>query len=379
MRKVYVAIFIVLGIISLMTACGRNGESQSLGQPINVNIDIDATSPLSDFFESTEMIALETNDSCLLSGVGHFAFSNDSIILQNGSDIYIFSWQGRFINSFNQKGQGPEEYIEINSLRVIDSRIYVLDRAAKKIQVYTSMGDFVKSITLDYDYVDFWPLDENNIVLASGNFNKSYFEFRILDEKSNNIIANICPYGIGQTVLMWDYIPFAGQKDEQLFVNVPFVHSTFILSDRVFDPIASYQFNTAVQLPEISLEEMDISSLIQSTANTNVVRQLGYYWPTDKCTYLSFSLFGRFGNSTHLVKFNNDEHQLSGVTLGVEFDHQFPYFNNLRGFHNGYAICISQAETLLNIDQTIGSTYWQDHNLTAEDNPVFILGRLKQF
>ncbi len=373
----YKILIVVLGIIVLLSSCGRNGESRHAGQTLNVNIDIDLTSTLSDFFESEKMIVLETNDSCLLSGVGYFAFSNDSIILQNGSDIYVFGPQGNFITSFNQKGQGPEEYTEINSLRVLDSRIYVLDRTLKKIQVYTLAGDFLKSLVLDYEYVDFWPIDKNNLVLASANFNKSNFEFRILDPQSNIITANICPYGIGQTISMWDYTPFAGQKDERLFVNVPFVHSTFGLLNQEFDSIASYQFNTEMQLPEMSLAEMDISSLIRSTANSNVVRQLGYYWPTDQCAYLSFPLFGKYGNRTHLVKFSSDGRQLSGITLGVEYDHHFPYFNNLRGFHDGYAISISQAEALLNIDQAIGRSYWLDHNLNAEDNPVFVLCKLK--
>ncbi len=253
-----------------------------------------------------------------------------------------------------------------------------MDRNLKKIFKYSAAGDFLQDFKLNYEYLDFNIISKDRIVLASGNSNESMAEFVIINPNTGDLISKICDYGIDQTLLLTDYTPFSGAKDGDLYVNVPFVHNTFRLAEHKLDTVASYNFNTTDQLPEFTMQDMDIIHLWKETLHKNVVTQLGHFYPAEKCSYLSFMLFGEYGLSQHLLKYDPNGNCLAQTTINIEDNTDYPYFNNIRKFINGEIIATCHPDQLLNIDERINSTYWKDHGLTEDSNPVVFFYKLKE-
>ena len=91
-----------------------------------------------------EYIALETNDSVLLSLKGtckgnEFLFTDKYIYFEDrASEIYIFTRKGKFVRMINRRGGGPEEYSHIGSFAADPKHkeIFIQDyyRAAEPIK-----------------------------------------------------------------------------------------------------------------------------------------------------------------------------------------------------------------------------------------------------
>ena len=80
-------------------------------------------------------------------------FSDKYIIIANykSYDCYIFDRNGKIINFFNHKGQGPNEYLNITGITVDETKreIYIVDHPQKnRIMVYSFDGDFVRKLSL---------------------------------------------------------------------------------------------------------------------------------------------------------------------------------------------------------------------------------------
>lgn len=67
--------------------------------------------PVADLIQSIKITRLEETEESLLRAVGQVEFHEDKMIIpDNRGDFYIYSKTGEFLNKFNRKGEGPEEY-----------------------------------------------------------------------------------------------------------------------------------------------------------------------------------------------------------------------------------------------------------------------------
>lgn len=358
-----------------LSSCRKN-ENVGSGV-IFVDVDVEQLSPLSEFISSERHICLETNDSCLMSGVGFFCISNDKLIVENNSNIYVFDCAGMYISSFNHHGQGPGEYTGISGMRVYDGEVYVMDNNIHKIFKYSFDGELVNEIDLNYSYCGFEVKSNDRIILASGYTNDSMSQFVVVDSNSGKTLTKICPYDNCQTFYFWDYLPFSGKKDDDIYVNIPFSQCTYRIGEYALDSIASYHFDTQLQLPEYDLKSMDIRKVGTMTQNANVVRNLGFYYPSKDCDYLTYILCGQYGHKTHLLKFDKNGRQLAQRMIN-NFDNNYPYFNDIRGIIDGEIICTRNADSLLSVDELTDRSYWTEHGLTEESNPVVFFYKLKE-
>lgn len=95
----------------------------------------------------SEIIKLETTDSCLISNVGKIKTDGDLLFIKCGQALglpdvlFVFNRNGKFIRRISSKGQGPQEYIVLSS--------YYLDKQKKTVNI---VDDYRKCIlTFSYD------------------------------------------------------------------------------------------------------------------------------------------------------------------------------------------------------------------------------------
>ena len=103
----------------------------------------------SDYFSTIELIALETNEKCLLDiEPDPRIVLNDSLILMRGSNdsqLYAFDQKGEFKYEIGRKGQGPGEYLKIGEVFFSTNKqtIYVVD--FEKFLEYDFKGKYIRS------------------------------------------------------------------------------------------------------------------------------------------------------------------------------------------------------------------------------------------
>lgn len=95
------------------------------------------------------------NDSDFLSSVRFMSVTDNYIWTRggdNGREILRFDRIGKEICKFSHYGQGPEEYLYINSQTINEQEqeIHVYDRLSNKVLVYNFAGNFLHSFKLDY-------------------------------------------------------------------------------------------------------------------------------------------------------------------------------------------------------------------------------------
>lgn len=103
----------LFSITLLASGCASHPDG-SKGEPnVKLKVSLENKSPsYKDYFDSIEMIPLESNDSSLMAEIEKVVCIGDTIVAYDGSRniINVFSPDGRFLNRIGNIGQGPEEY-----------------------------------------------------------------------------------------------------------------------------------------------------------------------------------------------------------------------------------------------------------------------------
>lgn len=132
-------------------------------------------------------IPIETNDHVLINNginaLSHFSDKYIIIVNYKSYDCYIFDRNGKIINFFNHKGQGPNEYLNIIGITAdeVKKEIYIVDHPQKhRILVYSFDGDFIRTLSLP----------SNTTIGTIHNFDKE----TLLCEDNNHKNGNKKPY-----------------------------------------------------------------------------------------------------------------------------------------------------------------------------------------
>ncbi|MDR1224727.1 MAG: 6-bladed beta-propeller [Tannerella sp.] len=116
-----------------------------INNPPDISID--------DFIIDMDTIRLETTDESLMKEADRVHIMDDRfyILTNDYTEILIFNLKGKFIAKIHDKGQGPDEYIRINSFMMdpVKKRIIIADSFSKRIFIYDRDGKQNRVINLD--------------------------------------------------------------------------------------------------------------------------------------------------------------------------------------------------------------------------------------
>jgi len=126
------------------------------------------------------IIPLETKSESIIGSIDQIFYAQNRFFIHclRQRKILIFTEDGKYVNSIDRFGKGPEEYIELRDFKV-DSigNIYIL--SYNKILKYNLAGKFIKDIRLDFPAISknrifsthFVIFNENNFFLWQGSTN----------------------------------------------------------------------------------------------------------------------------------------------------------------------------------------------------------------
>ncbi len=195
--------------VLLVVACGNNKQGTAVNtsvakQAIPV-VDVTKNYPKKEIvlqdIADVEYVPLETRDDVLIAGKRRIRYiSKDTIIISNAieKDILFFNGQGKFLHSFNKKGQSGREYLSIIEINfdTVNKEVYIYDVLGGKhrIQVYSEKGTYKRTLTLNLDILDKIQNYNNSKLLAyeylsPGNANKKIntTPFLFIDKQTGKV------------------------------------------------------------------------------------------------------------------------------------------------------------------------------------------------
>ena len=165
-----ILLFII--ILSSCLSCLDKKNTKASGL-IDLN-RIDRVS-VNDLFESIELVQLETTDECLIAHATKIIFYNDRYYVFDVRQqaIFCFNSAGKFVFKISNRGQGPEEYLNLEDFN-IDSynRHLLLLVPFGSLVTFDADGKFVSKIRLPEElvaYNEVYPLNKDTLLFTSLN------------------------------------------------------------------------------------------------------------------------------------------------------------------------------------------------------------------
>ncbi|HBY15624.1 MAG TPA: hypothetical protein DEG90_00665 [Porphyromonadaceae bacterium] len=124
-----VKIFVVVVLTGLMNACTNSKESES--EIKAVEVDLNKALPLTENVQSVDVMTLKDSETGHLPGhLSKVVFRRDSIFVLDmfkDNGLYVYDSDGKIINSFVNKGEGPEEFQIVWDFNVTPNNIILFD------------------------------------------------------------------------------------------------------------------------------------------------------------------------------------------------------------------------------------------------------------
>lgn len=190
MNKIYIAVFLVL-LFSCTPTQNKQVVSIDLSQEIK---DI----YYSELADSLSYLTLNTNDTCIMSGIKKLYFDKDTIIAEDNrrGGVCTFTKDGNFIKQINCIGEGPTELTHISSIAVdtILHQICIYDIMRFQINKYTYQGEFIESYKIKDVIRDFAVVHGENIMIMpcyNPILKSGVWSYNPMNETSKHLINDV--------------------------------------------------------------------------------------------------------------------------------------------------------------------------------------------
>ena len=251
MKKIVLSTLLTFIFFSCTSDNAKEDESQTAyvsDDFVSYNLDIDLPQQrFADLIESVEIVRLEETENSLLSYIRNLQKTENNLVFHTSgqeSDVLVYDLNGSFLKKISKKGNGPEEYEDINDLWLENDTLIIYSRAKSEVIRYNLEGDFIRKDKLPqrvghiYGYKDGYALEMNDYLIDDSsryryasldkNFELSGLYLKVDDQMSEGMMwfSNnpIGPYKDGLTL-------FRMMSDTVYLLNennfIPFVHFDF--------------------------------------------------------------------------------------------------------------------------------------------------------
>ncbi len=197
-----------------------------------------------------EYILLETNERSMFSGISIEDDVLDDKVLVTDNAIYInslfgssilkFNLEGKFLTQIGKKGHGPDEYLFINdfSIDVKNNRIAILSLLQDKIFLYTTNGEFLKTISCPKDITHIF-CTEGSVLGYKRNTGTNTYAFDLLDYDGKIVKSYINKYQYTPGTIIFvqqDEECLHYYKNDTLYIKERYCDTIFKFADLQFEP-----------------------------------------------------------------------------------------------------------------------------------------------
>lgn len=186
--KIIISVFVT---VFFYKCSFENGNDQSLIQ-FNVSASyIEKEIALEDICD-IEYLQLELDDDFLFSQVPQIVTTDKIIICQhNVGDILIFSRNGKPLFKFNHKGNGPEDYTNLNGLIYDEKSNEFFVKSDNKIIVYSASGVFKRLIPLNGMFINEIVSFDAETLLLYDDYDSYPTPFSLISKENGSVVTAV--------------------------------------------------------------------------------------------------------------------------------------------------------------------------------------------
>lgn len=168
-----IKIVVAVVLTGLMCACINSKESDS--ETRVVVVDLNKALPLTENVQSVDVMTLKDSETGHLPGhLSKVVFRKDSIFVMDmfkDNGLYVYGSDGNIINSFVNRGEGPEEFQVVRDFNVTSDNIILFDPRSNESFIFLDRNlNFLHKDKVgdckDHFFYDFrndsWWLDKGN-------------------------------------------------------------------------------------------------------------------------------------------------------------------------------------------------------------------------
>jgi len=147
-------ISVFVASITILTSCIATQSTCEIKEINKSNVEVSQILDLSKYIDSCHFVKLETKRNCLIGTIKDIQFAANKIFVLSSisgeNEVLVFDKTGLFLNKIGSKGQGPHEYLSLNSFCInkLKNYIIIFDSYKRKIHKYDYTGKYLESIPL---------------------------------------------------------------------------------------------------------------------------------------------------------------------------------------------------------------------------------------
>lgn len=192
-------------------------------------------------FDELRFVSLETNDSCLMRSPRKIIREKDTFFISDGSTIFQYTLDGRYIRSLNRKGRGPQEYFDIQDFTVRGENLFIIDRNRKMLK-FTTENRYLASVKLDFYPATLFLLNDREVLLTSA-YQTEADKFHVVDAESLQELSSFQPIDKAEMT----YRHFMNQTnffefDNRLLFHEPMNNQVYEISGNTASEVYRFDF-----------------------------------------------------------------------------------------------------------------------------------------
>ena len=159
-------------MISAMAGCSVRKDGNNLSNVTTAD-SLLFTEPLDTLpdgvISSVSWLPLQNSDQRIIDEISKLSVVDSFIVIgsRRQAVLQVYSTEGKFLYEISEKGQGPEEYLEIATFTVTPTSIYILDNFSHKISRYAlEKGTFMGKTEVPFVAWDMGKHSVNHVFLS---------------------------------------------------------------------------------------------------------------------------------------------------------------------------------------------------------------------
>ena len=188
-------ILFLFSFVFLLDGC--NTENTEKSYTIHADFDKENKVSFSDIFAKIELIPLETNEQSLIKNITKVVVHDNNYYLLDyqRSEILTYDSAGNFLFKISDRGEGPQEYINISDFSIDKNtqKLLLLSAVNNSMYEYDLRGNFIKKYKLPNivgAYKSFLLLNADTIAFFTFDFNN---RVKLYSKSRNAIVKELFP------------------------------------------------------------------------------------------------------------------------------------------------------------------------------------------
>lgn len=257
MKKIFKVLTFSLLLVSCQNTIKRDREEL-------ITFDINEKQTITDVkltslgFVDIEYIPLETNDQCILPGVNRGMM--EGIITGDNyfltfllNKIYMFRYDGSFVNTIGTIGRGPNEFIVFHDIDIDPKNqyIYLVSGWDKRFFVYSETGEFIRTFTSPLNTTEFKFTEDGIFCYSVNTFANIDTSYSLIDSDGRVLksFQNKYPWTKGGGTVAFNENLFY-RFNNQLFKKEAYSDTIYTLENMNFKPHLIIKHGNRLLTPE---------------------------------------------------------------------------------------------------------------------------------